>query len=292
MPEYSARSYNGKTDFAVMQDLVARTMDKGSHLHTGDIAWQRFQHPGTDRKWLTYMVEENGNPVAFAWLEPPEDLWLFVHPSHPAATDEIVELFSSESSGDTIAIEIMDTEVHVISRLPGKGFEEVKGGPFSVRMYSDFGNLPEVKLPAGFRARHIDVDVDFEKRVDVHREAWKPSRVTYDSYRNVTRTPTYTERLDWVIEAPDGTFASYCLLWPDENSGIGLLEPAGTSPEYRRMGLSRAVCTSALKEYRNMGGTGVEVNPRGDEGYPIPAKLYYSIGFRTIARTRRFVKEI
>ncbi len=58
------------------------------------------------------------------------------------------------------------------------------------------------------------------------------------------------------------------------------------------MGLSRAVCTSALKEYRKMGGIGVEVNSRGDSGYPIPAKLYQSIGFKTIARTRKFAKEI
>ncbi len=291
MPRYIARRYNGKEDLEKMQDLVARTMDIYSHLHPGDIAWQRFQHPGSDEEWQTYMIEDGNELVAFAWLEPPEDLWLCVNPANPEATDEIIDIFASGRSGNTLSIEIMETEEHIISELPGKGFRELKEGPFYARMYLDLANLPEAELPEGFSARHMDIDRDFERRVDLHRKVWNPSKVTYESYRNVTRTPPYTPRLDWVIESPEGDFASYCLLWPDRESGIGLFEPVGTSPEFRRMGLSRAVCISAMREYRKMGGTGVEVNSRGDSGRPAPAKLYQSIGFRAIARTRKFVRQ-
>lgn len=291
MPGHTARKYNGNEDLKKMQDLVARTMDKYSHLHPGDIAWQRFQHTGSDEEWPTYVIEEGGETVAFAWLEPPDDLWLCVNPANPGATDDIIALFVNKTQGNQLTIEIMDTEEHIISRLLENGFEEVVEGPFSIRMYIDLDNLPEIDLPDGFKARHIDIGKDFEKRVEAHRRAWEPSKVTYESYGNVVGTPPYTPRLDWVIEAPDGTFASYCLIWPDRKTGIGLLEPAGTAPRFRKMGLSRAVCTSALKEYRKMGGIGVEVNPRGDPGYPIPAKLYQSIGFRTIARTRKFVRK-
>jgi hypothetical protein len=38
----------------------------------------------------------------------------------------------------------------------------------------------------------------------------------------------YRGSLDCVIEAPDGRFASYALVWPDDENGVGLFDPVGT----------------------------------------------------------------
>ena len=291
MNSYNIREYSGIEDLIEMQELVSSTFDARSHWHIGDLAWQRFQHEGADQNWLTYLFEKEDDLVAWGWLEPSGSLNIMVHPSHQEETAPVVDHFSKVNRNERLEVNMTESEGYIISGLLSNGFQERSDGPFHMRMYRDLENLPEVNLPDGFSARCVDPGTDLEKRVDVHREAWHPSRVTYESYGNVMKAPGYSTRLDWIIIAPDGSVASYCLIWHDKKSQIGLLEPAGTSPRYRRLGLSRAVCTLALMELKKAGGKGVVVNPRGDDAYPVPAELYRSIGFRRITRERTFVKE-
>lgn len=291
MRSYRIREYNGVEDLALMQNLVSLTFDVRRDFHTGDIAWQRFEHEIDDSDWPTYLVEENGRLVAWGWLDINSNLVLAVHPSHPKTTGLLVDKLVQVRPNDCLTVDIFESEEHTISGLLDCDFKEAKGEPFHLRMARELDNLPEPNLPYGFRARHIDIKSDLEKRVDIHREVWEPSKVTYRSYRNVINAPTYNPRLDWVIESPDGEFVSYCLIWHDENSGTGLLEPVGTSPRFTRMGLSKAVCTMALRELRKIGGKNAIVNARDDDEHPIPVKLYSSLGFKQIARTRRFTRQ-
>ena len=75
--------------------------------------------------------------------------------------------------------------------------------------------------------------------------------------------PPYRSVLDWVIEAPDGRFVAFCLMWVDEHHGVSLREPVGTRPDFRRQGLAWAVCHYAMKATKPEGATHVIVNPRG-----------------------------
>lgn len=291
MNEYRIREYKGKEDLIRMQELVSSTFDLKSQWHSGDLSWQRFQHGGKDREWYTYLFEKDEILLAWGWLEPTGILNMMVHPSYPELTELVVDHFSKISQNKPLSVNMMESEGYMISGLLRKGFIEKTDGPFFIRMHRDLENLPEVSLPEGFSARYIDPGTDLEKRVDIHRKAFHPSRVTYDTYSKVMESPGYSPKLDWVVLAPDGSFASYCLIWNDPKTHIGLLEPVGTSPEYRRLGLSRAVCTLALMELKRSGGTGAIVHSRGDDAYPIPYRLYRSIGFREITRERTFVKE-
>lgn len=291
MKSYTIRDYRGKEDLERMQDLVSSNFSIKSDFHSGDIAWQRFQHENNDESWPTYLFEDQGKLVAWGWLENSSHLVLAVSPSYPEVTKLVVDKFSRITPANQLFIDIFESEKHIVSSLLENGFNEEENSPFHWRMFHDLENLNEVDLAEGFSARYIDVNSDFQKRVDVHREAWNPSRVTYKSYSNVMKTQTYCPKLDWVIEAPDGTFASYCLIWFDKKTKIGLLEPVGTSPRFRQMGLSKAVCTLALSELKKMGGKGAIVNSRGDAERPIPGKLYGSIGFERLCRTRTFIKK-
>ena len=67
-------------------------------------------------------------------------------------------------------------------------------------------------------------------------------------------------------------------------NGVGELEPVGTHADHRRLGLGRAVGLYALQRLRDLGATKAIVACRGDEAYPIPCKLYESIGFREVSR--------
>jgi GNAT superfamily N-acetyltransferase len=82
---------------------------------------------------------------------------------------------------------------------------------------------------------------------------WEPSRVTESSYRNVMAEWPYRGSLDCVVEAPDGRFASYVLVRPDDENGVGLFEPVGTRAEFRRRGLGAAVCTFGLRRLHEEG---------------------------------------
>jgi hypothetical protein len=69
-------------------------------------------------------------------------------------------------------------------------------------------------------------------------------RLEYDLH------PEHRHLLDQVLDEPDareavsdGRFASYALVWPDDENSVGLFEPVGTRAEFRRRGLGAAVCT-------------------------------------------------
>ncbi len=66
---------------------------------------------------------------------------------------------------------------------------------------------------------------------------------------------------------------------------VGLVEPVGTDPEYRRRGLARAACRAGLAALRAAGAQFALVCPRGDAGYPVPGRLYRQLGFRPVGRT-------
>jgi hypothetical protein len=84
-------------------------------------------------------------------------------------------------------------------------------------------------------------------------------------------------------------FVASALIWLDEQHGAGLVEPVGCAAEYRRLGLGQAVNLGALHALKELGGVEARVCPRGDDAYPIPAKLYQSIGFRPGLRTVNYV---
>ena len=124
----------------------------------------------------------------------------------------------------------------------------------------------------------------------MHRAAFHPSGVTEESYATVMAEWPYRPELDCAVVAPDGSFAAYALAWPDEANALGLLEPVGTHPEHQRLGLGRAVCLSALQRLREAGTRRALVGSRGDAAYPIPTRLYESIGFRELSRLLAYTK--
>lgn len=94
---------------------------------------------------------------------------------------------------------------------------------------------------------------DLGRRVAVHRAAWHPSARDGESYQDVASAYPYRPELDCVLEAPDGSFASYCLAWLDPTIGVGELEPVGTDPRFARQGFAAAVCAFALWQLRRKG---------------------------------------
>lgn len=68
------------------------------------------------------------------------------------------------------------------------------------------------------------------------------------------QAPDYREEMDLAIVDAHGDIASFATAWYDAANRIGILEPVGTIPKYRRMGLGRAVIAEACNRIRAQGG--------------------------------------
>ncbi len=294
--DVNRRYYAGPADLRAMQALAQSIWSKRSRFHVGDLAWGRFQHQGREPEWPTTLWETDGSVLAWGWVQLPDALDFMVHPTRSQLADEVLDWFGRVATGDQLSVTVLDVETHLIDALIRNGYAESAGAPFDLYMERNLDGLPEPQLPAGFTARHVRGDADLARRAEVHRAAWsatlvpspRPSRVTAASYRNVMVAWPYAPELDWIVEAPGGQFAACCIAWLDEANRVGELEPVGTHPEYRRLGLARAICLYGLHALRRHGAKNAVVYPRGDDAYPVPAKVYGSLGFRPYARTLNY----
>jgi GNAT superfamily N-acetyltransferase len=209
----------------------------------------------------------------------------------PETADAVLDWFASVATGDELTVTVSGTEPVLIDALRRAGYRDA-GGPFFVRMTRPAAGVAEPVLPEGFRARSLAGPEDAGPRAAVHRTAFAGSRVTEESYRQVMAAWPYRPELDWVIEASDGSFASFATTWLDEVHQVGLFEPVGTDPRYRRSGLARAVCAYALRALAEAGAREVVVWPRGDADWPIPKRLYASLGFAEGPRTRTYTRRV
>ena len=282
-----ARDYEGPRDLRRMQELVVRVWrESGPPVspHVGDLPWARFQHVGREHEWPTRLWEENSEVVGWAWLRLPNALELLVAPGRTELVPELIAWGETRAETAVELDALLGSEL--ADALAGLGLEQDDEVPLYWHSMP-LDRLPEVRVPDGYRVRHVRLSNDLARRVAVHRAAFgvvRPSRVTEESYAAVAAAWPYREELDWVVEAPDGSFAASCLIWLDEENSVGLLEPVGTHPNHWRRGLATATCAAALHALRDAGAATAVVLAESDEA----RALYTSLGFVEQARYASF----
>ena len=278
----ASRSWRGYDDLRPLQGLALeqrRRLGPRAQWHVGDIAWGLRQHEGREHEWTIRLWEEDGAVVAWSWLKGATGkLEHDVRSDRLELLDEILDEPRAES-----AYAFEDDE-ETKAALARHGFARpTEPLHFSVR---DLADPPEPSpVPAGFRCRTVEPE-DLAERVAVHRDVWAPSRVTESSFANVRATWPYRASLDCVVEAPDGRFAAYCHIWPDDANAVGELEPVGTREEFRRLGLGAAVCTFALRRLHEEGGRQAIVYCQND----VACALYESVGFHRHATLMQYAR--
>ena len=110
-------------------------------------------------------------------------------------------------------------------------------------------------LPDGYRLVMSGCPEDAAARVEVHRAAFAPSRMTLEKYATLAGMPRYAEEGDLVVEAPDGSLAAFVMVWWSRDAGVGEFEPVGTHPDHQRRGLGRAVNLAGLHRLRDLGAS-------------------------------------
>ena len=265
-----------------------RDLGVRAQWHVGDVTWGLRQHEEREDEWTIRVWNDGDRPVAWSWVD--EERGLLEFDVRRERLDLLDEILADPDARRTVAFEDDEEVRDALLRngfTTGGDVELTRQGPVLHSLARDLGESPDAApLPDGFRCRTIEPD-DLAERVAIHREVWAPSRVTESSFANVQASWPYRASLDCVVEAPDGRFAAYALVWPDDENRVGELEPVGVREEYRRRGLGAAVCTFALGRLYEEGGRQAIVYCASESA----CALYESIGFRRHATLVGYSRE-
>lgn len=134
---------------------------------------------------------------------------------------------------------------------------------------------PDPTLPPGFFLRDGTGVADGEKG-HAHGRAFGYLGTEYEprsarGYGLLRQAPDYRPDLDLYAVTGSGEIAAFGTMWLDRANRIGMLEPLGTVPEFRGLGLDRALIGEGLRRLEAEGATRVVV------GSADP--FYQSLGF-------------
>ncbi len=104
------------------------------------------------------------------------------------------------------------------------------------------------------------------------------------------RSPAYNPHLDIIADAGDGQIGAFCIVWLDHINKVGLFEPVGTIPEFRRKGLGKAVLIEGMQRMREQGIKSAIVTVNEDD--PEAIIFYASTGFKVAFKLGIYDKEV
>jgi GNAT superfamily N-acetyltransferase len=307
-------------DIPLMQGLAQRVTAARPDLISagasyGELAWIWGQWSTLYRTtWRRRLWFAGAELVAWGWAFLPRQvrrndgsikdvtgasLSYQIHPDHvpsgPAGlVDEVIEWFDGVAAGLERTVMPTTAEELALKRWAAHGYHDDVAalgdtGDWSQLNQRDLTELEQPVLPAGFRFRTAD-EAGPEAAVQAHVAAWAPSAYTIRSYHAVRQTAAYRGDLHVLVEAPDGTMACSAIMWFDEANKTVEFEPVGTHPDYRRLGLARAMMLHAMRLARAVGATHATVACLGAPGHPRARGLYHGLGFRELSRDVPLVK--
>ena len=283
----TVRHYDHAADYEKVSRFLLRTYrTSGGHINWVQPRWEYMHyHPHVRRVDLNSIGiwEAHGEIIGVAHPEHEMGTAYFeIDPEHGALKGAMLKY--AEEHISTLRDGVRRLRVHINDQ--DHGFEKVASGMGYVKSdgceemsYLDMPNpFPPVTVPAGFRLKSLAEDNDLHK---VDRVLWRgfghgdePPEDGIEEQRFMQSAPNYRKDLKVVVEAPDGSFVSFCGMWYEPVHSIAYVEPVATDPAYRRMGLGRAAVLEGVRRCGKMGARTACV------GTTMP--FYLSFGFRRV----------
>jgi ribosomal protein S18 acetylase RimI-like enzyme len=247
--------------------------------HPGDLEWWYASVAPDALEAHLRVWERGGSVVGWCWITKGGVHWE-IRGGEPSADQLILETILHETIDETdgtLEAWAAEDDAATVATLGRLGFRQRErcGSQFQYAMERGLG--PAMDLPAGYRIRGVDGPNELPARVEAHRAAFAPSRMTIEKYARLTTLPHYRFEDDLIVEAPDGSIAAFAMAWWDPVARVGEYEPVGTHPAHRRRGLGRALLGHGLRRYRDLGAGLVQVYSKGDNA--ASEGLYQAVGF-------------
>jgi len=211
---------------------------------------------------------ENGEIVGVTCVEHPDpshdgfgEIFVQRHPQHPELIEEMIAFGEARyvhPEKERVYIWAYEDDTALNAVLQRRGYER-RDEPTCHHLEYRFGDLGQLALPDGFRLISMADENDIEKRREIfgrgfNHEDPKDWPSAY-AYRELQKAPDYQLAHDLVIIAPNGTYAACCIVWLDEVNHVGHLEPLGTHPKYRRLGLASEIQREGMRSLQAKGAT-------------------------------------
>ncbi len=284
------RPYNKQQDFqpimTFLSDLFLRTKSYENWFP------DRFENSSDSREDGIMIWEEHDttvNPttkkiIALTSRDSPKDFFLQVDPAYRHIEPQMIKWIESyrkatstpEITEVVIKINILEGNSKREKLLSTLGYtNEGIYGFYRIRQPNT--PIPEYACPKGFRIRTL-------KRADYDQLALLIRRVfghgeyfTAEVLEWLASCSFYKEELDLVVVTPEDIIASFCTFRLDPNSHILSLEPMGTNPDYRGLGLGKAIMSEGIK--RSMKYKPPFFYIDGAANNPAANRLYDATGF-------------
>lgn len=286
--------FNGETDLQKMRTLMD-VLPGGPTITDFEEHIQLSTVQKNTRLWM-----ENHELIAFAYVDDYNNLCFEILPgySSPTLEQEIVAWgvdcmnLRNQVNQETATLDACCTASYHerISILERNGF--VQDSIRTLHYVRDLSKLISPSpLPDGFSIRITTGEPEIEQLVALHQAAFGSDQMTIEYRRAIMAGPQYEPKMDWVIVAPNGNLAAFCLGSFDEvNKKEGYLDPIGVHPDYQQNGLGAAIVTHGLLELYKQGVSLVKLGTSSENiGMQ---QLARKMGFEVISESLWFSKQI
>jgi len=282
----------------------------GNYLHIGDLQWWCRDGSLDDQQNWHFWYQENGEALALLIIDGNEIVCL-LHPDFRTRERYLmVRKFGeqrvkerAELQGESqyeVGEEAADDDPETIRILSREGYERQE--MYFNCYHRDLREpVPAPVLPTGFTIRPIAGEAEAAMRAALQRDAFLPKgSKTYEEgtlrQLAVMKMPQYDQELDLMVMAPDGTPAAGCICWVDPVNRVGLFEPVGTRPQFRRQGLATALMLAGLQRLRERGmqvALVIGAHPGKEEkstAFTSSRFVYEAVGFQLLRRIYTYHK--
>jgi ribosomal protein S18 acetylase RimI-like enzyme len=289
---------------AIVSDAWAGPRRPRVSCTPGDLEWWTAGG-GPDADWASRIRiwELDGAVVGWGWINPPATLDWFVADGLTGSIEDTVReailawLASVArqglaSAGPDPVAPATRLETWAADGWPEQAFLVARGWAASDTLLTQYHQVLDVELdpprvPDGYVLRSLRGPEDIPARVEAHRAAFAPSKLTVEKYEILVTQPHYAYERDVVLEAVDGTIAAFAMCWADLVGSVGEFEPVGVHPDHQRRGLGRVIMRHGLRRMRAAGLRDAIVF--SDRSNAASEALYRSAGFDELAIHRQYV---
>ncbi|NTW21775.1 MAG: GNAT family N-acetyltransferase [Nostocales cyanobacterium W4_Combined_metabat2_030] len=313
------RPFLGKTDLKAIADLV-NTCDPIGQLDKDTSVAElemQLEQPFFDKsKDVRLWEDDTGTLVGFGQISMPEPkqeidgfLYFYVHPkAQQEKLENAIIRWSEQRMREVRKQRHLPVKLRSSSRddltdriavLEEHKFSVDRAFLTMVRRLDDA--IPTAHLPDGFSLRPLAGEQEIKAWVECFNQSfidhWNHHDLTDTTVKSWLTKPNYRPDLNLVVVAPNGKIAAFCdaSICPEENARTGKKEGwinwLGTSRNFRKMGLGKAVLVAGMQALKTAGMDTVKLAVDA-ESLTGATRLYESVGFEPVQTWLYYVKPV
>lgn len=289
----TARPCAGEADWPLMTDLIRAAPPTSRHLV--DYPWRLSSPSGQSEEDCRIWLDDGAAVGLACWQAAWAALDFYARPG-PLRRDVEEAIFAwaagrfRQLDGERgrplpYWVEAREDDADRLALLARHGYTLDEGHSYVLMQRPLAEPTGSAATPPGFAIRPLAGEGEVEAYVAVHRRAFESATMTAPWRARTLRWSQHRPALDLVAVAPGGGLAGFCVGWLDADWRVAQIEPFGVDPDYRNLGLGRALLLEMLARFRSHGADLALVETVG--GWGPATAAYEAVGFRTVGRAIR-----